>query len=327
MISDIQTGQPNGDLVRGLPIEVLSTSANGWPLRPFQIVSLYEVLEFWGLAFYTIVNNLRNYTIEIERAIERRGKLEDRTSTESAHFRECLDRIRATCERYELNGTYNRVMPLLDYPPSDISLYRTHRELEEIDRALGKDLAKTTLMYVPAENAKYLDGCSKSNADTMFDDSEQPMGKRVSYRFPEARKEIVVALTCYAVEAYTACVFHLMRAVEIGARVMISRSGLSAGRHLPCAIELCTWKQLIETLNKGLDDLRPGTSTDPKKRDKLEYYTQLVGIFMHFKDPWRNKVSHLRKVYKPGETKDAIDNTRQFLSLLAQRAKEPKRIR
>src|SRR5437016_2135404 len=44
MIAEIQTGELNGNPVRSLPIEVLPTSSNGWPLRPFQIVSLWEML-------------------------------------------------------------------------------------------------------------------------------------------------------------------------------------------------------------------------------------------------------------------------------------------
>src|SRR5947199_328325 len=46
MIADIQTRQPTGDLVRSLSIDALPTSENGWPLRPFQIVSLLEMFSF-----------------------------------------------------------------------------------------------------------------------------------------------------------------------------------------------------------------------------------------------------------------------------------------
>src|SRR5229473_1338601 len=61
MIADNQTGELNGDLVRSLSIEALPTSANGWPPRPFQIVSLLEMLfefpagevaDFAGYLFY-----------------------------------------------------------------------------------------------------------------------------------------------------------------------------------------------------------------------------------------------------------------------------------
>src|SRR6266705_2818187 len=47
MIADIQTGQPSGDLVRVLSIKALPTSENGWPPRPFQIVSLLDLRKYY----------------------------------------------------------------------------------------------------------------------------------------------------------------------------------------------------------------------------------------------------------------------------------------
>jgi hypothetical protein len=65
-----------------------------------------------------------------------------------------------------------------------------------------------------------------------------------------------------------------------------------------------------------------GSRGDADKKAKLEYYSHAVGVFRNFKDAWRNKVSHVRHVYQPEETKDAMDNTRQFLQHLAEKLKE-----
>lgn len=50
--------------------------------------------------------------------------------------------------------------------------------------------------------------------------------------------------------------------------------------------------------------------------------SKLEEQFRNFKDAWRNNVSHTRTVYQAGQTKDIMDNTRQFMQHLAERLKE-----
>jgi hypothetical protein len=300
------------------------------PLRPFRIVSLLEVIEFWGNHFHDATVRLHYYAeSELYSTIGRRGGQAPLTEEDKTRAREFLDRIKHACEPFGMTLTMRRYYSAYQITFSHlITLEKLQWEMQEVEKALRSDLQRIGLMYMPDDKLQYLSEWRKNRKIAgVFDSDDVPPKKQVSYRLPEANKEISVAGDCFAIEAYTACVFHLMRAVEIGARVMISKSGLNAEKYLQRPIEMCEWEELIHALNKSLDDLRPGTRSDPKKKDKLEHYTQLVGIFMHFRGPWRNKVSHVRHVYRPGETKDAMDNTRQFLVLLAQRAREGKKIR
>lgn len=153
-----------------------------------------------------------------------------------------------------------------------------------------------------------------------FWQQESMFGVEVAARFAEANKEITQAGNCYTVRAYTATVFHCMRAVEIATRVLIRRMG--ARKHLPHALELCTWGDLISALEKGLNDLSKGKRSSPSITARFEFYNHAVGVFRNFKGAWRDNVSHARRSYNSGETKDIIENTRQFMQHLATRLKE-----
>ena len=143
--------------------------------------------------------------------------------------------------------------------------------------------------------------------------------------FPDAATDITQAGNCYALGLYTACVFHLMRVIEIGARRMMS--DLKARKHLPNpkrAIELCEWGDLTGAIDEAVKVLRVGSRTSMAKKDKFEFYNHAAAQFRNFKDAWRNNVSHSRREYQQGGAKDVMDNTRQFMQHLASRPNKPK---
>jgi len=148
----------------------------------------------------------------------------------------------------------------------------------------------------------------------------------VKSKFPKANEEITQAGNCYATGSYTACVFHLMRAVEIGARKLVI--ALNAAKYLMPPnrpVELCTWEDLLKALDKGVTDKGANTRNDPVKKATYEYYNHAVAQFRNFKDAWRNNVSHKRETYQQGKAKDIMDNTRQFMQHLASRLTEARK--
>lgn len=184
---------------------------------------------------------------------------------------------------------------------------------EELERRIREGLARRVFMYVPPDDVRHY------NQTELF-------GADVKTKFPKANKEITEAGNCYATGNNTACVFHLMRAVEMSARAMVR--ALGAGRYLvnkqgkQIPVELCDWWTLVSALQKGLDDLSAGTGTSKHKKRKFEHYNHAVASFRNFKDAWRNHVSHTRELYLAGQTKDIMDNARQFMQHLAARLRE-----
>ena len=178
---------------------------------------------------------------------------------------------------------------------------------EDIRFKIEDELKKRCFLYIPA------------GQDTYYDHSSL-FGEQVSTSFPEANNEIREAGKCYAVGSNTACVFHLMRAVEHGARVMVTE--LKVKKRLARPVELCDWNNLITAMESGLNAAAKGRRQSIKAAERSEFFNHAVAQFRNFKDAWRNNVAHTRKIYQPGETKDIIDNTRQFMQHLATRLKE-----
>lgn len=111
-----------------------------------------------------------------------------------------------------------------------------------------------------------------------------------------------------------------MRAVEYGARAMVK--ALRVSKALDRRVELCVWSELIAALESGLKSAAVGRRKSLAASEKSEFYNHAVGQFRNFKDAWRNNVSHTRKTYQPGETRDILENTRQFMQHLALRLSE-----
>ncbi|MGI9064851.1 MAG: hypothetical protein ACR2HX_00370, partial [Pyrinomonadaceae bacterium] len=70
--------------------EALPSLENGFPLRPFQIVSLLDVLELFAEPFYVMSLRLWMYTSELKEAIHRESGQDKLSETNKAHAKETL---------------------------------------------------------------------------------------------------------------------------------------------------------------------------------------------------------------------------------------------
>jgi hypothetical protein len=244
-------------------------------------------------------------------------------------WRTLLNELEAVCKEIEIEPALDQIARMrgnLEFG----GIAFPHKEIVDMARELktriDEGLTRRTFIYIPTANAEYYE------QDALF-------GPEVAEKFPEANKEIREAGNCYATGNYTACVFHLMRAVEIGAKAMVYH--MKAQKHLGThewvkgvrvfkkkPVELCDWRMLIGGLRTALGELEKGTATDPRKKAKHAFFSEIVEAFSLFKDAWRNKLSHGhditpgRKLYLEGETTDIMKSTKRFMRLLAQRVKE-----
>jgi len=76
--------------------------------------------------------------------------------------------------------------------------------LDMLHDAIMADLSAPCFLYVPAEKGHF------------YDQPEPPFGQEVTDAFPVADRDIAAAGRCFALDEWTACVFHLMRVLEIG---------------------------------------------------------------------------------------------------------------
>ena len=204
------------------------------------------------------------------------------------------------------------------------------REIDILSGRIDDQIDELIFGFIPKDKGRFFE-------------AEKLFGNEVFDNFPSAREEIKEAGNSYALNVNTACVFHLMRVVEIGARAMYwqmtkrknvviekYKKGVAKKMLESKPMELCDWNTLIKGFNLALEKLESGKSKSITKNQSHAYFNRLVKIFDNFRSGWRNVISHgneidsssKRTLFKEGETSDLMRDTERFMRLLAERVRE-----
>jgi HEPN domain-containing protein len=141
----------------------------------------------------------------------------------------------------------------------------------------------------------------------------------ITVAFPSASEELVAAGNGLTASLYTACVFHSMRAAEIGLRALGNELGVSFPDK---PIELAEWANILDQAESkivAMKALPRGTEKD----EQLHFYSQAALQFRYFKDAWRVRVSHARENYEEAAAIRVFNHTMEFFETLATRLYEP----
>lgn len=151
-----------------------------------------------------------------------------------------------------------------------------------------------------------------AKGDRDFYEQKSPIfGSAVAAGFPSASREFASAGRCFALDEHTACVFHLMRGLEVALRVLAVEVGLT-----PEEVALDGWKTVIDRIEKQVRAME----ALPKSEEKSERVRLLSGVaqqFRYFKDAWRNHVAHARSYYDGREADSIMRSVADFMRQLA----------
>lgn len=142
-----------------------------------------------------------------------------------------------------------------------------------------------------------------------FYEQESPFGAPVEAAFPEAVKDIGAASRCYALDEWTACVFHSMRVLEHGLRLIATRFNVD--------FAVDSWHKVIKGIEDGIAALRNKQGLTEQDRKGIAYYSDAASQFRYFKDAWRNHVSHGREHYDERDAEKVLTHVREFMQHLA----------
>jgi hypothetical protein len=143
--------------------------------------------------------------------------------------------------------------------------------------------------------------------------------ERLTKSFPNASKELARAGKCYAVEEDTSCVFHSMRAAEIGLRTFARYLRV----HPPRGIKFAQWGEILGAIDVQLGKIRNSKKTRTIEA-KITFCSDALAHFRNCKDAYRNQVAHARVTYEGDQAKDIMEGTTNFLDSLAVKLSEPK---
>ena len=143
----------------------------------------------------------------------------------------------------------------------------------------------------------------------LFEQAAPQFGVEVETQFPQSSKDIAAAGRCYALEEWTACVFHSMRVLEHGLRAMATRFDV------PCGVD--SWHKIISGIEDGLTRLRNKHGLTDQDRNEITHYSDAAAQFRYFKDAWRNHVSHSGEFYDERDAEKVFRHVREFMQQLA----------
>jgi HEPN domain-containing protein len=174
-----------------------------------------------------------------------------------------------------------------------------HRCTSELHREIQRELSLVLLMEIPKRNVDYYEQAN------LF-------GEKVSRKFPKTVTDIQEAGRCFAVGRYTACVFHLMRVMEIGVQ------------HLGKKLELTLtgekeWQPILNEVNGVIKRMgNPPTPLTPRQKARRNKLAQAAVYLENVKNAWRNDVMHPKATYTDEEAEEVFRTAKAYMQYLAQ---------
>jgi hypothetical protein len=195
----------------------------------------------------------------------------------------------------------------LELPP-ELTAYGSvgidHRKIIEL-RTLARqicemlpvDLSTKMVMSVAPRAARYL------TDKTLF-------GEEVFNAFPSANEDIAEAGACLALERGTACVMHLMRALEAPLRAFSVALGQGMQND---------WGSYIRVIN---DELDRRAKLSNKQASGQEFFSGAAVQYQEMKRAWRNPSMHLANSYSVERAEEIFITVRSFMRHLATKLSE-----
>jgi hypothetical protein len=282
----------------------LYTAIPKWNDSPRKPVSLYDIMNY--LNPYDLARSLRDL-IEFERDLYQQveGGNHKKRVRELWPFEvmPAIEAIRMETKRCELKRAEERLLRIdcdadLDH---NCTIEEMHRQIAALREAVEDDLRTHVFLPISPKMAGYCD-------------QENLFGGSVSDSFPSAIIDIREAGNCLAVGLNTACVFHLMRVLESGLKV------LAVEFKLPCTTE--AWGRVIGKIEDAITELQKPRNKDAPNRHKLQFYCQCAIEFKYFKDAWRNHAVHERIHYDDKAAVLIFEHVRNFMRRLSLDLKE-----
>lgn len=201
-----------------------------------------------------------------------------------------------------LRKKFGRLVKVVEAPRFDQA--KVHTLVGEFIHDLLNDWRGDGFLMIPADRRLF------------YDQPEPAFGPNVASRYQKANKDIAAANRCYALDEWTACVFHSMRVLEIGLRDLAKRLDIRIvnRKGKETHLESAQWHDILTEMAKVITAMSGAT---PSKKRKQEYYSQIALEFTHFKDAWRNHVMHAREPYDEREALMVLGAVNRFMVRLA----------
>jgi hypothetical protein len=172
-------------------------------------------------------------------------------------------------------------------------------------QAVITELKERLFLFIPLHRAS-------------FHENSSIISEKAKMAFPSVVTDMRDAGNSYAVGLYNACVYHLMRAVEIGLQKLASSLNVTFPNH---PIDLANMKDIILGMEKKIREYQNQPKT-PQREEELTFYSRAAIQCDHFKDAHRNHVAHARSDHNEAKALSIMRSVQEFYHAISEKLKE-----
>ena len=174
---------------------------------------------------------------------------------------------------------------------------RMQFHVEHITARISDELQQQNFLHISSDKVEYY-----SQLDLF--------GEEVGKKFPKTAEDLTNAGSAYALGLNTACVFHLMRAMEH----CVQRFG----RKLRVTIDVKneSWANIMDHVNNQVKALPAGKRHTKAQNTRKQKYALAADRLDHVRLVWRNDVMHPKATYDEQEAFDVLTSVKAFLESL-----------
>jgi hypothetical protein len=278
--------------------------------RRFYLVSLREIMEPLNPMELVHLGNLfeggdiLRLQREWDKLYTRTGRDRNKELSEDdkqflEEFRAWLKRARDFTEKtglVKMSAMFERALARFD--EAVIDLPAIGDDLIYIEKNLAFELESKLFFWVPTEKSEY------------YTQPQPLFGQKVESEFSSASWDIAAAGRCYALDEWTACVFHLMRVLELGLGTLAGQLNI-----VPKTED--QWQNIIDSIESEVERLRSLSRTQRPDSTVLKFYSEACTDFRHFKAAWRNHVAHARERSDERDATRIWNHVQSFMQHLA----------
>jgi hypothetical protein len=282
---------------------VLSMS-RPWADSPYGLVSVLDMLCFYADRFHSAVHMMSTFRVVVKEIPNGRTfKPELRKK-----FLNQLEPLSAILGELNLLVSKKNVDYLIERIKEGGAIDQQFRFLLDCNfRVMNDELGQAMLFSVKPENAKY------------YEPAEPLFGKTVADQFPsDASAEIDEAGKCFALSRHTACVFHLMRILEVGIGAIRNSLGIPD----PVKDADRNWGKMLKIIKAEIDRRNAAKPAAWKNAADKDFFEGAIASLDAVKNVWRNATMHVEKTYGEEQAEHIFNAVRGFMSKLAERIDE-----
>jgi hypothetical protein len=145
-----------------------------------------------------------------------------------------------------------KTLAMLDDHPTICDAQTLERATQVLSSTIEEEMSLREYFEIPPDRARF------------FDDSRHAFGEAVAERFFSTTFDAAEASRCYALGRNTACVFHLMRVMEIGLTVL--------ARPVDVSCEHRNWHQVINDIERAVHGIEADRQKPENWREEREFF-------------------------------------------------------